>query len=495
MAVTVRETLEQSALRMADPVILAGGDSLDNDVRWATTSERYDVASFLPGGELLIAEGSALFAHLNPREQSAYVDSLADVGVAGLVVELVEGLRALPQPLLDRAQHRGLPIIGLRVRIPFVDACQSVNTLIVRSQLLLHMQMDGLSTILRRELGHVRDAQGIADRLSQIFGEHVSLHDAHGTLLAQAGPATAAGGIVIAVRNQHVPLATLEISQHVRLFDDHSRDQLAHSCSQILPMVIHQDMAASLTARVTAGPANGTHATDEEIRDTAHMLEALGMPDGAVLCPFAVGMRSLDGSMGLVLHAIGRLRTAGLRTIHQVDGGVLFGVCAAVDSGAGCGQVERCCADTLHDLADKDSGLWTCAGRASDDAGVLADSFGVIRAAAAGDTMAWGTTATIYDLLLRRFTQIGSTGEALAMLTQVMLGRALLADRTLLTTLAACFDAGDNRTKACATLSIGRQTLYNRLDKAHRHNAIGPDSGKAWSLLLFAASAALPGPC
>lgn len=490
MAVTVREVLEESALRKADPVILAGGDSLGNAVRWATTSERYDVASFLPGGELLILEGTTLLTHLNAHEQARYVDSLASVGVAGVAVELVEGLRELPRPMLERAQQQGLPIIGLHARIPFVDACQSVNTLIVRNQLLLQMRMDGLSTILRRELSQARDTRAMVESLSQAFGEHVTLYDAQGTPLAHAGPATAADTTLIGIHLHHTPLATLEISQHVQLFDTQSRDQIAQVCSQLMPMVIHQGMAASLAARAMAGPANGIHATDEEIHDTAHMLEALGT--GPITCPFAIGMRSLADSMGWILESVEALRAAGLHVTYQVDGGVLLGICAAAHGqGMDCSQVERRCADAVRALADGSLDLWSCVGRASDDTGVLIDTFGVLRAAIAAGSMSWGSASTIYDLLPARVMTVPSTRDAFAMLLHIMLGRAIMADRTLLDTLAACFDAGDNRTKACEALSIGRQTFYNRLDKVHRHCAIGPDDGKAWSLLLFAARAAL----
>lgn len=60
-------------------------------------------------------------------EQRSYVASIAEVGVAALAVELAGRVfTELPAALVDEAAVRGLPLIGLRNEIPFVEASGQV---------------------------------------------------------------------------------------------------------------------------------------------------------------------------------------------------------------------------------------------------------------------------------------------------------------------------------------------------------------------------------
>ena len=157
MSFTVREVLDDALVATAEPQVEVAGDSLDNPVRWVFTNEREDVASFLAGGELLVVEGRSLVADGREKRADEYVKSLEKakggmLDIAALMVELVEEVTQLPKMLVKAAKHEGLTIIGLRRRIPFVDICQSVNTMIVRDQMRMQMQVDVMSTSLRSEL-------------------------------------------------------------------------------------------------------------------------------------------------------------------------------------------------------------------------------------------------------------------------------------------------------------------------------------------------------
>lgn len=499
MTVTLKDALERSALAQADPTVEAAPEALGNAVRWAYTNERYDVARFLSGGELVIVEGSALFARLDDAELAGYVDSLARIGVAGLVVELVEGLRDVPAALRARARERGVPVIGLRSRVPFVDACQSVNTLIVKDQFLMQMEVDALSTVLRRELAQADDAQQVGACLSRICGESVAIFDADGLPVAFAGPAMGRGEetVLIAIERQGVPVATLELSQRVRLFDERTRAQIAQVVGQVMAALTPSDVSASMIARILAGPVDGAHVGREEARDVGQMLGALGFSDRTLYYPFALGMRSLVSSAdGMERLLSGFAAIDGAQTVCLLGGGVLFGlvgmdVSDAADGMAGAGAFASACADVLCGVAQEDGGVWAFGGRAVAEAGMLADVIGVMRACIRMSAPRWGSVRTVYDELLVRFAQVDRTERALAMLLGVMLGETLASDVTLVGTLAACFESGDNKTRACERLGIRRQTLYNRLDKVHRMSGIASDDGAAWSLLLFAARLAL----
>lgn len=142
MTVSIRSVLHNTQFKRADPVVEVEGKDLDTPVRWVFTNEREDVSSFLSGGEMLIIEGNALLAADWHGTLGQYVASLAQAGVAALVVELVEGVVRMPDELVSAARLHGLTLIGLKSRVPFVDICQSVNTAIVHEQMHLQLEVD-----------------------------------------------------------------------------------------------------------------------------------------------------------------------------------------------------------------------------------------------------------------------------------------------------------------------------------------------------------------
>ncbi|MFE1784590.1 PucR family transcriptional regulator, partial [Streptomyces sp. NPDC059506] len=131
---TVAQVLELEALRRGAPRVVAGREGLDRRVRWVHVSELVDIAGMLHGGELVLSTGIAL-----PDDRGAlarYIDDLADVGAAGLVVELGRRYRdALPDPLVRAAERRGLPLAALRSEVRFVTVTEAVHAHVVNSQL------------------------------------------------------------------------------------------------------------------------------------------------------------------------------------------------------------------------------------------------------------------------------------------------------------------------------------------------------------------------
>lgn len=121
----VRSVLDLEIFRRAGAFVAAGSDNLDRPVRWVHSGESADIAKFLAGGELLLTSGQGLGR--SEDEQRRFVASLADVGVAALAVEL--GGRVFtrfPEAVVDEAESRGLPLIGLPVKIAFVEASAQI---------------------------------------------------------------------------------------------------------------------------------------------------------------------------------------------------------------------------------------------------------------------------------------------------------------------------------------------------------------------------------
>src|SRR5260370_1569425 len=120
--------------RRGRPVGGAGADGLDTPVRWVHAIELTDVARPRRRGEPVLSTGIALPD--DDRLLSAYVTELADVGVAGLAVEL--GRRyagSLPGALVAAAARTGLPLIAFEREVAFIEITEAVHARIIDAEL------------------------------------------------------------------------------------------------------------------------------------------------------------------------------------------------------------------------------------------------------------------------------------------------------------------------------------------------------------------------
>ncbi|MFD0307782.1 PucR family transcriptional regulator [Streptomyces sp. NPDC127119] len=131
-ALTVADVLALPVLAAGRPEVVAGATCLDRPVRWVHITELTDPASFLKGGELVLTTGMPLPE--DPAGVRRYVDELADVGAAALVIELVRRYHRPPTPLIQACRVRGLPLVTLAEDVNFLEVTQVVHTLILGSQ-------------------------------------------------------------------------------------------------------------------------------------------------------------------------------------------------------------------------------------------------------------------------------------------------------------------------------------------------------------------------
>ncbi|WP_198680799.1 PucR family transcriptional regulator [Lentzea terrae] len=129
---TVADVLALPVLAAGRPEVVAGEQGLDRLVRWVHITELTDPASFLKGGELVLTTGVPLPG--DASQVRRYVDELADVGAAALVLELVRRFHRAPEPLIRACRARGLPLVTLARDVNFLEVTQVVHTLILGSQ-------------------------------------------------------------------------------------------------------------------------------------------------------------------------------------------------------------------------------------------------------------------------------------------------------------------------------------------------------------------------
>jgi purine catabolism regulator len=189
--ITVQRALELPGLRGGLPEILAGADGLGRTVRWVHAGEVPHIASLLKGGELLLTTGYGLGTR--PADQRAFVRTLAERGIAALVVELGPRFTRLPAALVETARAAGLPLVQLHREVPFVAVTEEVHTEIVNGHYALLQRAEEVHRRCTEALlggGGIPQVLGI---LADFSGNPVFLETADGQLLyaAGAGPANA----------------------------------------------------------------------------------------------------------------------------------------------------------------------------------------------------------------------------------------------------------------------------------------------------------------
>lgn len=183
--ITVQRALELPGLRSGLPEVLAGADRLGRTVRWVHAGEVPNIASLLKGGELLLTTGYGLGTR--PAEQRAFVRTLAERGIAALVVELGPRFARLPAALVDTARTAGLPLVQLHREVPFVTVTEEIHTEIVNGHYALLQRAEEVHRRCTEALLGGGGVPQVLDILAGFGGNPVFLETADGRLLYAAG--------------------------------------------------------------------------------------------------------------------------------------------------------------------------------------------------------------------------------------------------------------------------------------------------------------------
>lgn len=423
MVVTMRSVLSEETFRKAEPEVEVGEELLDRPVRWAFASERKDVASFLSGGELVLVDGRWLAdagQHLGPAK---YMESLADAGVAAVAVELSEGSGAVPLAALETASSHGLIVIGLHMRVPFVDICQAVNTAIVHDQMKMQTDMDMMSTRLRDALAQTHDVQGIAMALSSQLSEGIVLFDADGLPVGRAGRPFETGErtTVIALGSDNRPLGAMEITQHTMPLSAQARRIVADAVSPMAALSMDGGTRMGMIAHLVRGPSDGIRCSVAEAKQAHETLMALGCAPSCVAMPFALRCRSLASAAKTVSMVIEEFESSeGCEAICMLHGDTFVGCLAGDDAGQGVRMFSRRCHDALDAVRGRDD-VQAVHGKVCTDAAMLVDDFGALHDALNMEPPSYGTVTAASDAMFALMTSSpGAEGTIEAFVRRVL---------------------------------------------------------------------------
>lgn len=163
--ITVAAALRLPPLSDGVPEVLAGAASLGNPIRWVHSGEWLEMASVLRGGELLLTTGMALPE--SPSAQRRFIASLAERGIAGLVIELHTSIDRVPAAVVSEAEAQRLPLIVLHREIPFVEVTEALHREIVGRQALA---LERAEEAHRRFTELMLGGAGVAEVLAALAG-------------------------------------------------------------------------------------------------------------------------------------------------------------------------------------------------------------------------------------------------------------------------------------------------------------------------------------
>lgn len=169
---TVRELLRDLSVEA-----IAGEANLDAPVRWVHISELADPTPWLSGGELLLTTGLSIDT---PEAQRAYVQRLADHGLAGLGFGTGFSHASVPSGLIEAAEERHFPVIEIPYDTPFIAVTEKAFGRLVNEQYALLQRSIAVQERLQRIVLSERGLDAIANALASLIGGTVAIFDARG---------------------------------------------------------------------------------------------------------------------------------------------------------------------------------------------------------------------------------------------------------------------------------------------------------------------------
>jgi purine catabolism regulator len=186
VALTVEDVLALPQVQRGHPNVLAGRAGLGREVRWAHVLELSSVAGLLRGGELVLLTGVALPDSNDGLRR--WVNELHTMAASAIVIQLGERWARLPAALVHAADRAGLPLVGLRTAVPFVDITRAVLTSVVHSSYAeLEMESRVHEVLHRAALDGRTDADVVA-LVSGFTGSSVVLENRGHRVLAATTP-------------------------------------------------------------------------------------------------------------------------------------------------------------------------------------------------------------------------------------------------------------------------------------------------------------------
>jgi purine catabolism regulator len=490
MGLTVGEFCRHPVVLRGDPVVLAGQPALDRPVRWVHSSDIYEMGPLLRDGDLLLTTGLGLRPH-DADGRREFVRQVAQSGAAGVVLELCRFFTAAPEEMVAEADELGLPLVGLRAVVPFVEVTQAVNELLVDGAVRRLREADEISRGLSSALAAGRDLPALLAELGRRLGRPVTLTTADGTVLGGTtrGPAPVPGAPALTVPVLVHGSAEAWLSTGLSTpdgEDDELVGDVLDRAADTLALALLRSSADRGADRVARRRLVAALLDGDGAPEVAALARTAGLPDTGARCVVAVGTGDPGGRVVGALDVGARRAAAALRAggehgpgtavTAEVGGRVCVVLASAAPARRTAAELREQLTRALHEQGVPAAVVVGPEVGGTDE---LARS-----AAEALRLLAWadalpgaGPVHAAAELGAERALLAAYGRAELTAYAREQLGPLLDADARsggqLLATLEAVLDAPDGKAGAARRLRIQRQTLYQRLERIE--TALGAD--------------------
>jgi len=501
VTVLLSELLDLEVVRDAKPEVLVAHDQLDRPVRWVHSSEIFEIGPLLAGGELLLTTGLGL-AGVDAGARRHYLRELASRGVAALAVELGRTFRDVPAELVEEAQTHGFPLIALHSVVPFIVISEVVNTLIVDGSVRRLRLRDDVTQALNQTLVAGSGVAGLLATAGGLIEGPLVVISAGGALIAAHGVADHRDvWAVVESSRTSVPVTvhgatwgTVHAGAGAGArFDDDELDAVLERTSVAVSLAVlgggrgasHRESqvdallgdllrgtAVEMQASLRAGLVGFNPRPDDRLVGVA-----VQSPDPRAAVAVLERTAALLGTPGLAGHAQGHCVGVVCVPPHRVD--AVESVRAAADEarrGSGAPEVRI----GVGHAVGATGGMVRAATSMWDALLVLRMFPDPAATSSAGPRVAAVMTSRSYAMeleLLRR-----SDGTALEEMADRMIAPLISWDldhgSRLVHTLEVFLRNGCSPTRTAAALHLGRQSLYQRIERIEvllGHPVNGPD--------------------
>lgn len=469
MLLRLADILANPVFQRTSPEVAAGAGQLDRPIRWVHSTDVFEVAPLLRGGELLLTTGLGL-AGADEARRRRYISELAGAGLGALAFELGWTFTVVPADMVAEAHRAGLPLIVLHKIVPFVEITESLNGAIIDRSIVGLRYADDLAKTLSDALAHGAGVTELLTQLSRRLSAPAVLTGPDGALIARHAPddATgesllASGGCSVAVGVDGVPFASLAVGDP----GSPQRDIVLTALERVSSVFALELLRSrsEVAARLQAGhELFGRLLAGGSTPDVLGALAvAAGIPSAGPCYLTAVVTKRVPGGAELLRQAAAE---AGGQPAVTVAGGEALALIAVPRRSAGAWDDEFAAliADRLTAAAQPGAAVGPVVTELADAAVSLSQARSAL--AAGSVTPGTGPVALASRLVPERLLLRLPAAELDGLVAEMLGGLTALPPprrEELLVTLETYLASGGSKTAAAHRLRLQRQSLYQRL--------------------------------
>ncbi len=170
---TVAEALQME--QFAGARVVAGHKGQSRAVAWVHVASVPDAPQWLNGGELVLT--TSINMPEGERDQIAYVQAMADKGVAALAIAVGRYIDRIPDALRAVADRNDFTLIEIPYQARFVDVARAANQRISHEQMALIERALHVHQVLTQLVLDGGDLKDLARTMADLIGQSISIEN------------------------------------------------------------------------------------------------------------------------------------------------------------------------------------------------------------------------------------------------------------------------------------------------------------------------------